>query len=106
MKFHEGNKIVFSQDFRVWEGLPSDVDFDVIPQVKGDSVKLVAPGYGGKPYGNGAIYVSRGMNEKQSNNGLQRTVGGAWFCWRCRVTHRGDEDVEMLHADPATAAKA
>ena len=103
MKFTEGNKVIFSQDFRIWEGLPSDVDFEVHP-IGQNSVKLVAPGYGGKPYGNGAIYVSRGMNEKQSNNGLQRTVGGAWYCWRCCKTHRGDEDVEMLHADPATAA--
>lgn len=71
MKFRKGNKIAFCQDFAVWEGLPNGVDFEVSPVGK-DSVKLVAPGYGGKPYGNGAIYVYRGINKKRANKACTR----------------------------------
>jgi hypothetical protein len=38
------------------------VDFKVdLIDKSGDKVKLTAPGYGGHPYGNGAIYLTRGF---------------------------------------------
>ena len=44
--------------------------------------------------------------QRAVEHGAQRTVGGAWFCWRCRRVHRGDLDVSGIHANPATAANA
>jgi hypothetical protein len=58
MKFPPNNKIRYGQDFRFFMGVPSDVDFTVEFIGKDKSLaRLTAPGYGGKPYGNGAIYL-------------------------------------------------
>jgi hypothetical protein len=77
VKFRKGNKILYGQDFRVLEGLPSGVDFEVYPQNKDNSLmKLVAPGYGGHPYGNGALYVMRSINIKRANKAWSRLVQG------------------------------
>lgn len=53
VRFPEGNKICYAQDFMVWEGLPSGVDFEVHVLRDRNSVKLVGPGYG-------AMYASLG----------------------------------------------
>jgi hypothetical protein len=65
MKFRKGNKIRYSQDFHIREGVPSGVDFQVVKMVGGanpnKSYKLVADGYGSlernKKYGCGAIFI-------------------------------------------------
>lgn len=60
VKFDEGNNVSYMQDFHfVGGGVPSDVEFDVIP-FTADRVKLVADGYGNLRgrYGNGALYIS------------------------------------------------
>lgn len=60
MKFKRGNKIRYGQDFGIYQGVPANIDFEVeLLDKDGDSVKLVAPGYGGEPYGNGALYIYR-----------------------------------------------
>ena len=62
IRFPKNNKIWYGQDFRQWKGVPSNIDFE-IGEICGDSIKLVADGYGrlgkGNKYGNGAIYVSK-----------------------------------------------
>jgi len=51
------NKIWYGQDFRYHCGIPPGIRFaiDKIWEKKGFWLK--APGYGGKPYGNGRIFV-------------------------------------------------
>lgn len=69
IRFPPGNKILYMQDFRMWEGIPSWVEFEVEilkpreGEMYGDRVRLTAPGYGAKTpyYGNGALYLSRGI---------------------------------------------
>ncbi|MFH1609953.1 MAG: hypothetical protein ABID40_04940 [Candidatus Bipolaricaulota bacterium] len=57
VRFPEHNKVSYGQDFAFWEGAPSCLAFSV--RDKSDSKwTLIAPGYGGAPYGNGAIFVS------------------------------------------------
>lgn len=51
------NKIIYGQDHRIYKGIPSEIEFDIIPFTN-DMVKLVSIGYGDKvEYGNGALYV-------------------------------------------------
>jgi hypothetical protein len=54
VKFKQ-NTFRYGQDFREWEGIPTGIWFDVVDRKK-DYLVLVAPGYGGKPYGNGSLY--------------------------------------------------
>ena len=65
MKFRSGNKIKYSQDFSQWVGIPSGIEFDVEIPYPGQA-RLKAPGYGGRPYGNGVIIVHRSMNKNLS----------------------------------------
>ena len=62
MKFSKDNKINYGQDFFQKVGIPHGVDF-CVSVVDSNCVKLTAPGYGGKPYGNGALYVRLSMNK-------------------------------------------
>lgn len=56
IRFPKGNKILYGQDFAIWCGVPHDVEFEVV-KVCDSYMVLKGPGYGGKPYGNGRIYV-------------------------------------------------
>lgn len=55
--FPPGNTIHYLQDFTFRIGMPTAVVFNVV-KVTERGVELRAPGYGGKPYGNGCIDVS------------------------------------------------
>jgi hypothetical protein len=58
VKFRKNNKVVYWQDFKVYTGIPSGIEFYVVP-LKKDKVKLIANGYGDLilGYGNGALYI-------------------------------------------------
>lgn len=56
IKFPKGNRIIYWQDFAPHYGVPHDVEFE-IEKVYDTYMVLKGPGYGGKPYGNGKIYV-------------------------------------------------
>lgn len=55
--FPPGNTIHYLQDFTFRIGMPDGVVFSVV-KVTERGVELRAPGYGGKPYGNGCIDIS------------------------------------------------
>jgi len=62
IKFPENNIIDFGQDFSFRRGVPWDVEFEIVEEgmFPSDSEYILrAPGYGGKPYGNGCIYVKK-----------------------------------------------
>ena len=64
MKFKEGNKIRYGQDFFQHRGVPHDVDFHVKSFGNG-RFELTAKGYGDlKDYGNGSLIVW-GLNKAQ-----------------------------------------
>ena len=54
--YKPGNQVPCFQDFHAFTGAPSGIRFAVY-QATPTSYRLVGPGHGGKPYGNGAIYV-------------------------------------------------
>jgi hypothetical protein len=64
VRFDKENKIRFGQDFRFFEGLPSDVNFYPIEETQSGYMVFIGNGYGiqskhkidGK-YGNGAVFV-------------------------------------------------
>ena len=58
IRFKCGNKVLYYQDMSYWRGLPSNVEF-TIDRIDDNSAVLSAPGYGGDPYGNGRVYISR-----------------------------------------------
>ncbi len=55
VKFKE-NRILFGQDCAYYRGIPEGVEFTV-SRVNKDVLKLTACGFGGNPYGNGALFV-------------------------------------------------
>lgn len=55
-RFETDNNVLYFQDFSYYRGLPSGVEFECTETSPG-TWQLVAPGYGGKPYGNGKILV-------------------------------------------------
>lgn len=55
MRFKK-NDIVYGQDFRSHKGIPHNVEFQA-SDAGDDFFTIRAPGYGGKPYRNGAIIV-------------------------------------------------
>jgi len=56
------NGIAYGQDHRFFIGIPRDINFET--KVVNDTlIKLTAPEYGGKPYGNGTIYVHMSLKE-------------------------------------------
>lgn len=57
VSFREGNQIAYGQDFMWYRGVPHDIIFTVETLIRGQA-RLIGPGHGGQPYGNGAIYVS------------------------------------------------
>lgn len=61
MKFPPGNKIVYGQDMAQWVGVPDDVDFLCeccsVGRDGNMLLRFFGPGYGGKPYGNGALFI-------------------------------------------------
>jgi hypothetical protein len=57
VKFKEDNNLQYSQDFRVWRGIPAGIDFKLVEQ--GSAIVLRGIGYGEKGfYGNGPIFLS------------------------------------------------
>ena len=56
IRFKPDNKVFYGQDFRCFVGAPAGVEFEVV-KMKGTGCWLKAPGYGGKPYGNGKLYI-------------------------------------------------
>ena len=67
IRFAEGNTVRYGQDMRWHTGIPHGIWFDV--EILGDDkVRLRAPGYGHPypHYGNGAIYLSRQLNEREA----------------------------------------
>ena len=77
MKFRKGNKIRYGQDFRIFVGLPSGIDFDV--ELFGDGrFELTADGYGKHghdgAYGNGALCVY-GLTVSQKKR-FRKAAGG------------------------------
>jgi hypothetical protein len=66
------NDIAFGQDFRFFRGIPSGIDFEV--KQMGTLVKLIAPGYGGEPYGNGALYLNVAEYQKATQIALESRV--------------------------------
>jgi hypothetical protein len=58
--FKPGNTVRYGQDFSYHIGVPADIRFEVDddgPFKSKDGLWLKAPGYGGEPYGDGAIFV-------------------------------------------------
>lgn len=72
MKFRKDNQYSYGQDFSVFRGIPSGVDFKVerIGALDKNIFRLTAHGYGQvdpwdrNSYGNGALYV-RGLTKRQ-----------------------------------------
>jgi len=58
IRFPDGNRILYGQDFSYHRGLPSDIDFEIVEYDENRAI-LKGPGYGGLPYGNGRISISR-----------------------------------------------
>ena len=71
MRFPEGNKILYGQDFAFWVGVPHDVEFEVVKVWKG-GMWLRGPGYGGEPYGNGPILVFFRVEESSPQEARER----------------------------------
>lgn len=59
LRFRRGNKIPYIHDGFAHRGIPSRVEFKAEYVNDGTTLRMVAPGYGGKPFGNGAIYVEK-----------------------------------------------
>lgn len=57
IKFKRGNKVPYFQDFRFMRGVKSGIWFKVTKFSGNNGMWLQAPGFGGKPYGNGQICV-------------------------------------------------
>lgn len=64
VRFSPGNQVLYGQDFHTARGVPSGIDFTV-EEIDDTHAVLSAPGYGGRPYGNGKIWISRYANEKK-----------------------------------------
>lgn len=56
LTFKEGNGILYGQDFKYRWGIPSGTEFEV-DKIERESCWLKASGYGGKPYGDGRLWV-------------------------------------------------
>ena len=54
MIFPENNGIICMIDNSFYKDVPHDIDF-VVSKVRCEAFELTAPGYGGKPYGNGSV---------------------------------------------------
>ena len=52
----DNNAIPYGQDMQFYTGVPAHIRF-AVTRINDERYKLTAPGYGGEPYGNGAIYV-------------------------------------------------
>lgn len=74
IKFPKDNDIFFGLDHSFYGGIPANITF-TIQDIIGNDLKLIAPKYGGKPYGRGAILLNlqilsdclkRRQNEKAS----------------------------------------
>lgn len=73
--FLEGNKIRYGQDFSLWHGVDSNVVFTECKPIvfmNDRDVWFTAPGYGGEPYGNGRIVITR--EELRRNKTFVRIV--------------------------------
>lgn len=64
------NDIDYFQDMRFLTGIPVYVDFRI--EESEEDYKLTAPKFGGKPYGNGAIFIKKSLlSEKQKQSFLR-----------------------------------
>jgi len=72
------NEIFYGQDFRIWRGIPPGIAFEVTDS--GTQWRLQAPGYGGTPYGNGALYVAKTrLSEGELFPGVDHVMSFASF---------------------------
>lgn len=55
--FKPDNNVCYGQDFSFLRGVPPNIRFAAY-HLDGKRWKLVAPGYGGNPYGNGCLYIT------------------------------------------------
>jgi hypothetical protein len=67
----EPNEILNFIDFNFYSGIPSGIEFEFKPNK--DTCSLIAPGYGGVPYGNGSILVrTKALEEHKCNYRIYR----------------------------------
>jgi hypothetical protein len=59
MIFPENNGIICMIDMQFYAEIPHGIDFSV-EKGWGGSIELTAPGFGGKPYGNGSVLFKIG----------------------------------------------
>jgi hypothetical protein len=62
IRFEPNNEVVYGQDMSVWQGVDHTLVFEVDKHMEERGVWLIAPGYGGNPYGNGRILVYYNQN--------------------------------------------
>jgi len=94
MKFRKDNKILFDQDFALWRGIPSGVDFkiDVLDPGELNPLKLrfilTGKGYGEKDnYGNGSLYPYK-LTSKQKQRFLKEFIKQGGTVFKQRVKRR------------------
>ena len=55
IKLPKDNNLSYGQDFSFWNGIPSEIEFEV--EESDNYYILRGKGYGAKEYGNGALYL-------------------------------------------------
>lgn len=85
----EENDYSYGQDFRYYRRIPSGVEFDVSFFQEG-RVILTGSGYGGKPYGNGALYANYGEFPKK----LREILATAYIVWKEAPHKKPKKEVE------------
>lgn len=56
MIFPENNGVICMIDMSFYQDIPHDIEFSV-SGISKDTIELTAPGFGGKPYGNGLVLL-------------------------------------------------
>jgi len=95
LRFKEGNRIVYGQDFGWHIGVPHDVDFEVTNNFDG-KITLRAKGYGllaedgggHDDYGNGSITVYLQTEQDIKNSKFFNDVNGEWESRNYQLAHK------------------